>query len=534
MTPFALSLLGVDAINRRRHGDLVDTEVAVSEALPAVPASRASRSARRATSYYNSFQTNCSPATDNPPSYPVAVERPPVRSLNHGSETLPSYSCTVNAEAKMLLLPESVNPLHSVTECEWREVHVVLRGTLLSFHRPKDNGPGKLLRSYTLQHAEIGLASDSQHTILAPQTRLAHLIPCAARRKALQKDPGLFKPVRQHILRLRAETDQLLLADACEERVHSMIYAISAAIDISYSLDERSIPRQCTVPRRRRRQRPTPTGDLANPTLLAEQERILRDMYPGFAEQGRGMNRDMGRPIIALANEMSTEPVQTPGREEDELDLAMIREDSATPSSTSVARFGDDARRPNSSRTVTNSSTFTADMIYATSRANFDSSGKWQPPHTRAPQQTQRYVRRCMPILPADAVRASDVLISNGKRVKINWRMELLEDWELRPPSYKSHGFIDDTSVERARSISQFSTSGSVTQDDAAQASTSVLGGGDDDQITPAETGVSALDLSKVTTNATVDKGSPIEPSTKTTSEVNHANAHVHGIVFCF
>lgn len=536
MTPFALSLLGAESMNRRRQGEVSEGETSIPEPVQAEPELTPARTSRRATSYYNSFQTVCSPANDEPPSYNRAARLRPTRPAGNGRENLPKYTCTVAAETKVLLHLESINPLHGVSDCEWKEVYVVLRGTLLSFHRPKDSGPGKLLRSYTLQHAEVGLASDAHHTVLMPQTRLAHLIPSAARRKAWQRDPDLFRAVRQHILRLRVETDQILLADASEDQIHSLIYSIGAGIDISHALDERSIPRQCTVPRRRRRQRVNYTGNLSDPALLEEQERIMREMYPSFAAAASESRPDLEQPVMAAADELSTEAAETPTREEDELDMAAIREDFGAPSPPPSSRQNHTRLRPNLSREATSSSvnaTYSADMMYATSSTNFDTFGKWQPPHVRTQQQTQRYIRRCMPILLADSVRASDVLICDGKRVKINWRMEMLEEWELRPPGYKSHGFNDDLGLERTRSISRNSASGSATQRNA-QASTSVLGGDGEDQITPAEVGLVNLELSKITSIGSTEKGSPHEAPVLKTRVSHRSNNDIHGVVFCF
>ena len=527
MTPLALSLLGVEAVQRRRNAQ----EGQGDSAEP-----RPSRLSRRPTSYYNSFQTLCSSANDNPPSYAIAARhRPGQRHRDGGKEILPKYDCTVGIEAKVLLNLESISPLHGVSEGEWREVYVVLRGTLVSFHRPKDGGAGKLLRSYTLQHAEIGLAPDTQHTVLVPQSRLAHLIPSPARRKAWQKDPDLFRPVHQHILRLRLETDQILLADASEKLISALIEVIAAGIDISHVIDERSIPRQCTVPRRRRR-RPNHTGDLNDPSLLAEQERILRDMYPGFAERTRQSRPELQRTVTNVTDDGNMGLVRTSSREEDELDLAVIREDFANPSSPPPTQHGDPDARPTTSRqTITSSfnSAYAADMMYATSPANFSSSGKWQPPHTRTDQQLRRYVRRCMPVLLADSIRASDVLISNGKRVKINWRMEMLEEWGLQPPTYRSHGFNTGLDLERTRSLSQTSAAESSTQDNA-QTSTSVLGAESDDQITRAEDGMASLELSKVTSSGVMDKSTTQEESAPKARQTGPPGSEIHGVVFCF
>jgi hypothetical protein len=513
--------------------------VPASEALHNIPV----RPSRRATSHYSYFLAGTQPASDSPPSYAIATRHryPQTRNPDEGREVLPKYSSTVDAEARLLLQLESINPLHGVSESEWREVYVVLRGTLLSIFRVKDGGAGKLLRSYTLQHAEVGLAADSQHTVLIPQTRLAHLIPTSARRKAWQKDPDLFKPVKQTILRLRIETDQILLADHSEDRIHDLIYAISAGIDISYSIDERNVPRQCTVPRRRRRQRIAITGDLNDPALLAEQERILRDMYPAFAEQQLAASR----PALhrSVTQETTNLPMPTPAREEDDLDFAIMREDFAAPTAPAPTQPSEAPVRPAVSRMTTASSvasTLSQDMIYATSPNNFSEAGKWQPPHPRTAAQIQRYARRCMPILLAESVRASDILICHGRRVKVNWRMEMLEDWELSPPSYKAHHFkapasdVEAVGAGLQRTRSQTSQSPSATNS-SPQSSRSVLDR--IDQIEPIDTSLANLELAKTPTNT--EKSSPVRstvasnlPDAKT--QDRQSASEIHGVVFCF
>lgn len=552
MSHFNLSVMGVESIHHRRARTPIE-ESPESEALRSVvPAqtqdqpdttsrshahhhhhsSHARHSRPRLTSHYSAFQTSCSPSVDEPPSYAQASKssRPAAsRSLTEGCEPLPSYSCTVGAEGKLLLNLESINPLSPVGEGEWREVYVVLRGTLLSFHRVKDGGAGKLLRTYTLQHAEVGLAPDAQHTILVPQTRLAHLIPHAVRVRAWQRDPDTFKPVRQTILRLRVETDQILLADSDEEKVHSLIYAMSAAIDISQAIDERSIPKQCTVPRRRRRQRPQ-YGDLTDPALIAEQERIMRQICPQFA--GTALEPT---PEPTTTGDSSNQAPQTPAREEEEIDLSMMREETAPRPVSNDLTTRPSAVRQTTSTTV--HSTFSDDMMYATLPTNFTSSGKWQPPHNRSAAQVQRYIKRIMPVLLADAPRASDIVISRGQRMKINWRMELLEEWELQPPSYKSHAFSKEVNG-LARTNSQRSASGSATNP-GPQSSSSMMASENDD-ITPMEQGMEQgmenLQLSKMMSNSTTNKGATNDSAGRTAKAPSpqHLNSDVHGVVFCF
>jgi len=555
IAPFHLSLLAGDNLHSRRRVAVtvdaddsahLDTNAETARATQANSSSHGhhSRSSRhRVTSHHNAFQTTCSVFNDPPPTYAIAAKTPST-SRCEGRESLPEYSCSVQAEGKLLLNLESVSPLSPIGEGDWRELYTVLRGTLLSFYRLKDGGPGKLLRSYTLQHAEVGLAADTEHIILVPQSRLAHLIPHGARRRAWQKDPDLFKPVRQTILRLRAETDQLLLADADEERIHALIYAISAAIDIAQPIDERSVPKQCTVPRRRRRQqrpRPLSTGDLADPALLAEQERIFRQMFPRFAETAPEAQIELSRTVTS---DVVPQSPTTPAREEEEIDFSMIREESAASANTSRPQTGDHEETSAANRTITTTttiSTYYEDMTYATPQTNFTPEGKWQPPHNRSPAQVQRYIKRCMPVLNVDAHRASDIVINHGKRMKINWRMELLEEWELQPPSYKAHKFDQDPTdtTTLARANSQRSTAaGSAANQSSPSTSATVH---DEDQITQADQALEHLQLTKMASNATTPKGDPSDATLHAMASLDPKGRspeqlarEIHGVVFCF
>lgn len=540
LSPLAVSILGMEGSlpTRQRQRTPQDETVMTSS----VPASLVPRSSRRAQSHYNAFQTICTPASDGPPSYATAIRhRPIARHLDESEEPLPDYSCSVLAEAKLLLNLESIDPLHTPTEGEWREMYVIVRGTMLSIYRLKDGGPGKFLRSYTLQHAEVGLATDASHTVLVPQSRIAHFIPSAARHKAWRKDPALFRAEKQTIMRVRVETDQFLLADSNEERIFGFVNAISAGIDIAPSLDERSVPRQCTVPRRRRRPRPQSNTDITDQSVIAEQERILQQMYPAFAEQAEGPAN--ATPTPAAAEQPESEPLATPSREEDEIDLSAMREENGdslsnsgssnailTPTTTNTSTS---SARPAVSRTTTSSSvnsTFNDDMLYESPQTNFTSDGKWRPPHTRTQTQILRYIRRCMPIMSMDSVRASDVLISHGKRVKINWRMEMLEEWELKPPSYKSHNF--PAALERMASDASSSK---------LAASTPASSRSNVEEIAPVESGLAELGLSKTLTVEKLPSGksSRTSPSQQQQAvkarEVNREDAGVdtHGVMFC-
>lgn len=445
---------------------------------------------------------------------------------------------------------------------EWRDIYVEVRGTMLNFHRVKDGRPSRLLRSYTLQHAEIGLAPDVCHTVLAPNSKLAHLIPSAARQKAFRKDPQLFRAEEQYIMRLRVETDQILLAHKSEDKILEMVHEIGAGIDLAPAIDERSISKQCTVPRRRRRPNTQTAADINSAAVIAEQERILQQMYPSFAQDTTEQNTALT--ASSPATSTPTTPLGTPTREDDELDLSAIREDftetnTLTQTTTSASTNSD---RPGYFRTITASSTSSAfQTTYETAPSNFGPEGKWQPPHLRTAVQIRRYVRRCAPLLMSDAVRASDIVICNGKRMRINWREERLQDWRLQPPTYHAHDFEkeqqrkeNEATAAAAAQKSDTDIALNHTHDSTSpNAPSSVFSEtfcSQDDDITPLEErseqagGLAHLDLVKSSSSGSA-KGTAEAPTTSTATtlvsrqkarEVQRDNntADAQSIVFCF
>jgi hypothetical protein len=333
-------------------------------------------------------------------------------------------------------------------------------------------------------------------------------------------------------MRLRVETDQILLAHKCEDKILEMLHAIGAGIDLAPDIDERSISKQCTVPRRRRRPATQAVTDINSAAVIAEQERILQQMYPSLA-------RDANEQNATTAQALSSSP-GTPTREDDEIDMSAIREDFSdlAPTSTnssSLSPTTSNISRPAYSRMTTASSTSSdhqQQMVYQTAPANFDSEGKWAPPHLRTSAQVRRYVRRCAPLLTLDAIRASDIVICNGKRMRINWREERLEHWRLQPPTYAAHDFTtkeqreerqqelaalhsQTSSVDDRISTTENHTTSSNSNGNNAPSSlfseTSLSSSHDDiDAITPLEETTSAfgnLDLVKTSTIGSITSG---------------------------
>jgi len=127
------------------------------------------------------------PPSESPPTYDALLLSPTLgRKCNiqpredEGRETLPAYSCAISLESVFMKKMELEGAVHTAHDRSWHKVFVTLQGTALSFHKYK--GPGtfqtpksgptscpdhptgakkcQLLRSYNLQHADVGIAAD--------------------------------------------------------------------------------------------------------------------------------------------------------------------------------------------------------------------------------------------------------------------------------------------------------------------------------------------------------------------------------------
>lgn len=392
--------------------------------------------------YHNTFHTHSQPA--DPAAQPPAYSPPP-KAENPARDSLPSYSCSVLFEGPLGFKTEYINIFEKPCQKErqWQDVYVILRGTQLSIHRLKTSlfskskkpSPGRLLHTYSLQHAEIGLALDFKKTDLIPKSPLAKLVPLNSRQAVYQTDPHLFWPIREHVMRLRLETDQFLFCAQEQEGMLDWIENLCAAVDISPPLEDRSEPRYRSLPRRGRRQRqldgrPTrqDTIDLNARRLLAEQERIIRTLYPNLAREAE-----------------EEQPVSTGGPDADAEDLDAS--DMLFPGRPSSPRPGN----------LSNSSTQNMDDTVertTTRRSSVDSQavaptslkypfGEHAEP---SPSSVMRYRRRCAPVLLASSPRASDVMFCDNMRLRINAKKQIVTEFTELPPHYSSHRF---TAAER-------------------------------------------------------------------------------------
>jgi hypothetical protein len=153
-----------------------------------------------------------------------------------GQEALPGYSSSVWKQGLAMRKQELNNPFQPSTSRSWTSVHMVLNNTKLDVYStgkrnsrdPSGYRVGVLIRSYTLQYAEVGLAVDYTK--------------------------------RPFVIRVRAESEQFLVHCANEEECVQWTNAIQMGIDLALPLDERKLPKNRSIPRRRSRSRRRESG----------------------------------------------------------------------------------------------------------------------------------------------------------------------------------------------------------------------------------------------------------------------------------
>ncbi|KAL5117710.1 hypothetical protein ACEQ8H_004320 [Pleosporales sp. CAS-2024a] len=403
--------------------------------------------------YHNTYHTHALLPVGAPPPYACATDPKTLRRLHdrtrtetHAARTTPrppAYSPSVHISGVLGVKPELATPFDVAASREWFDAFVVLQGTQLSIYRVKLPGlfskscqpsPGKHIQSYSLQHAEVGVASDFKKTPLIPKSPFAHLVPASTRPRLYETDPHLFEPVREHAIRLRAETEQFLICTPTQETMLDWIEALCAAVDISPPIEDRSEPRYRTLPRRSRRQRILDSAQLgetmenlssleAGRRIIAQQEQIIRQLYPHLAGSPAA-SRDSGGGygVTTTVSSAAAAPSQGPAPTEAELLDDFDPEDVRFPMPSSRAsQLQDD------------------DDFSTPSPAGADR--KYTPITRPSASQTLRYRRRCAPVLLAASPRVSDVVVHNDQRLRIDVKTRSLVLHEPLPPRYEAHKF---------------------------------------------------------------------------------------------
>ena len=201
------------------------------------------------------------------------------------------------------------------------------------------------------------------------------------------------------MIRLRVQTVQFLLSCRTLEAYLEWLEALSAAIDLAPSLDERSLPRYQTLPRRRRRRHAATQP--ADESAQQQQVNAIRRNLTPFAEAQEHRNRTQEAPPTASSSSGGSERQIASDQESihDREDIGIL---TPTIRTTAPAQ-----RRPQHSSGV-------------------DENGKWAPRNAFSREAQMRYAQRCMAVLCADAPRQSDYVIFQGQRYRLMWESKMM------------------------------------------------------------------------------------------------------------
>lgn len=428
------------------HGAAVDENARTANVPNAAPVAPSSNR-HSMDEYYEQEEEEGGPS-DDPPAYDNLLDSPSLRRKfniqpreDEGREILPPYSSAISIQNVFLKKMELEGAVHRAVDRNWYRVVVTLQGTALKFHKfkgsalfgGKDDGgkpddsmaskKGVFLRSYNLQHADVGIAADY-----------------------LKK---------RFVIRVRAEADQFLLSCNKIETFVLWLQSLFAAIDLAPPLDDREIPRDLSIPRRtRRRARAGFTNVQLNANLVREQEEIISTQFPQLA--GPDPTEDPGDAAVS-----TTQGDNETVAEETESSSTPPSVDSPSPSQ-STASLSLPEPEPSSTTTVaasvsrSNLLSRARHAIQSTTHLNLTSNapnpsitpeGKWRPQHQWTHFYDMLYAKRCMAILTHRSPRKSNLVIMMGKQWVVDWATGKLE--RCQPPDYGELDWKDATSEFR-------------------------------------------------------------------------------------
>ncbi|RKF82325.1 putative ph domain-containing protein [Golovinomyces cichoracearum] len=289
---------------------------------------------------------------------------------DEGREALPAYSTTINFTHTLTRKMEFDNPNQRATNRKWHRVFFSLQGTALNLYKyprslfgNKTSSPNislPLIRSYNLQHAQVGLAADYAK--------------------------------KKHVIRLRVETEQFLLSCCKIRLLVDLMQSLCAAIDLATPLDDRDYPQDFCMPRRQRRVRSS---------LQTREEGRGRDIT-NLVSTPRLHSRSQNTRSSSISRSNSRCCIND--RSHSDLRLLFSSDEDDSPLNFSIYS---PQQSPSTIPSCTCSST--------EKNPNNNSEIKWQPFHRWSPLYDLMYAKRCFEILTLCAPRKSNKVIVNGE-----------------------------------------------------------------------------------------------------------------------
>ncbi|KAK9317883.1 hypothetical protein V1522DRAFT_418235 [Lipomyces starkeyi] len=279
--------------------------------------------------------------------------------------------------------------------------------------------PANLIRSYTLQYAQIGLATDYKK--------------------------------KQNVIRVRAEGEQFLMLCNDARECIEWTSAMQVACDLALPLDERTIPRYRSIPSRRRRRILPSARHPSSRSAMRRRAELASESAPINAEPASSPSLEQvtSDGVDAADEVQPQEPdAHAPDEDEDDEDELYYRRESAASESrprrdttaTAVSNAedsGDDQVRELPAR----SSVFSGNNLLSTrprrgsvpwsfttydddDNNNEDADSKWAPPVPNSSANSKlRYAIRCLYTLPADGSWGDKLLMAKGDQFVIRERI---------------------------------------------------------------------------------------------------------------
>ncbi|KUI64690.1 hypothetical protein VM1G_00231 [Cytospora mali] len=362
--------------------------------------------------FYEQIMTFARPP--NPPAYHAATHGTysgPTRKgtdtiLDDGpmmeeEESLPQYSCDVHMENVFQMKMEIEDAVKRAEYRNWRAMFVVLHGTALHIYSAKEKGwcwgksrmhgpdvqpdnppwlrKGSLERSYSLQHADVGIAADYHK--------------------------------RRYVIRVRAETDQFLISCVELETFVKWLECLFAAIDVAVPIDERDFPRDQSIPR-------------------IQRLRWLRGQYSAQATANGTRYQQLAESLGPVPDSPADfdMPVDPPADVEMSPGGPGI---DLTHGAAAIAPWGEPGmqasrQNPSPTRRLSTSS-------YPNESVEPE-TGKWRPRHLWSSTHDMVYAKLCYAVLLFKSPRKSNFVIFKGQRWHIDWSTGQMS--RVQPPSY--------------------------------------------------------------------------------------------------
>ncbi|KAI7787981.1 ph domain-containing protein [Diaporthe eres] len=323
-------------------------------------------------------------------------------------DVLPRYYCDVHMENVFQMKMEIEDAVKRAEYRNWRTMFVVLHGTALHIYGAKDKGwswsksrmhgpdvkpdnppwlrKGALERSYSLQHADVGIAADYHK--------------------------------RRYVIRIRAETDQFLISCVELETFVKWLECLFAAIDVAAPIDERDFPRDQSIPR-------------------IQRLRWLRGQYSAQATSGGGSFQQLTESLVSMPeSHMDTAmPVDPPA----DVEMSPGGPAGAENLSGDAAAIAPWDYIPHSPPPPNNprQSVVPARRLSVSSYHNEGvepETGKWRPRHIWTSTHDMVYAKLCYAVLLFKSPRKSNFVIFKGQRWHIDWSTGQMS--RVQPPSY--------------------------------------------------------------------------------------------------